>query len=103
MSYGDPISYMVLAVGTEVRAADGAGVGVVVEVLAAVEQDIFEGLIVRSAHGERFVDGDLIEAIYERCVVLTVSAEQAAALPPPRTGGTVFRVNPGDPEGWRAP
>jgi hypothetical protein len=70
---GDQVAYLVLAEGTDVYASDQARVGTVRQVLAAGNDDIFDGLIVTDGlMGRRYVQADLVKAIYERGVVLAL-------------------------------
>lgn len=80
---GAPISYLVLAEGTAVHAADGEPIGTVGEVVAAPEQDIFDGLVLATSDGERFVAADRVTAIHERRVDVSLSSAQADSLPRP--------------------
>ena len=96
MSDGDPISYMALAPGTPVRSADGAEVGRVKTVLAVESEDIFDGVIITTPHGDRFVDAPLVDAIYQRALVLTVPAAEASRLPPPTPNPPALRTTPAD-------
>jgi hypothetical protein len=95
MSDGEPISYKVLRPGTAVRSADGAEVGHVERVLEVPEEQIFDGIVIRTPSGERFVDAPDVDGVYERAVVLTITAEEAASLPEPTAAAPVYRVDPG--------
>ena len=67
---GDPISYLVLAKGTPVLCSDGHELGRVEHVLADVDADVFDGVIVElDGGGHRFVDAPEVADIYERGVV----------------------------------
>ncbi|HEX4735089.1 MAG TPA: hypothetical protein VH247_11780 [Thermoleophilaceae bacterium] len=86
MEYGNPISYMVLQPGTDVVSSDGQTVGKVEHVLADDDADIFDGLVVDlqiGPGGMHFADSEQVEEIYERAVVLTVSAAECEQLPKP--------------------
>ena len=80
---GDPISYMVLVEGTRVQGRDGGEVGSVKRVLADTGADIFDGLILDTPDGDRFVDAPQVGDIYTRLVVLEMTAEEARSLPEP--------------------
>jgi hypothetical protein len=80
MDYGSPISYMVLAAGTDVVCSEGNLVGHVRQVLAVAEKDIFDGILI-DADGPRFVDAYQVDYIYERAVVLTLPSDEVAQLP----------------------
>jgi hypothetical protein len=76
------IGYKVLPKGTPVEASDGTQVGTVAKVLDNVREHIFDGIVVRTADGARFVDAPEIAEITNRRVVLTIDAAEAAELPP---------------------
>ena len=78
---GDQIGYQVLRRGTAVRSADGVDVGTVRRVLDNARENIFDGIVVDTPRGRRFVDAPEVARIFERAVVLTISAEEVAALP----------------------
>lgn len=96
---GAPISYLVLREGTAVLSADGAQLGTVKRVLAAEEQDIFDGLILDTPDGDRFVDADHVAALYERGAVLAIRGEDARHLPEPTAGPAAMSVTPDDAAG----
>ena len=72
---GPPIAYTVLAEGTPVFDRDGERIGVVEHVVADMQLDIFEGVIVHtpllSGH-HLFADVDQIAELHERGVLLSV-------------------------------
>ena len=78
---GAPIAYTVLAGGTPVQTSDGHELGKVRRVLADEGADVFDGIVVDTARGERFVDAPQVADLYERLVVLAITAEQARGLP----------------------
>lgn len=91
---GHAISYKVLERGTPVHACDGSEVGSVREILENVAEHIFDGLMIDTPGGQRFVDAPEIARIAERRVTLTLDAEGAAALPERDVaGGPTFRAN----------
>jgi hypothetical protein len=91
---GHAISYKVLERGTPVRACDGSDVGSVREVLENVAEHIFDGLVIDTPAGERFVDAPEIARIAELAVTLTLDAEGAAGLPERDSAGApTFRAN----------
>jgi hypothetical protein len=81
--HGAPISYLVLGEGTAVFSSDGAELGQVKRVLADSETDIFDGLIVDTPDGDRFVDAPHVDELYERAVVLALSGDDAQHMPEP--------------------
>ena len=80
---GPAISYKVLARGTPVLSADGAEVGRVRRVQDNVRENIFDGIVITTSAGDRFVDAPEVARIAERAVTLTITAAEAAELPAP--------------------
>lgn len=80
---GAPASYLTLAEGTAVYASDGARIGKVKRVLGDLDSDVFDGLVVHTRHGDKFVEAARVEGVYERAVVLTLAKADAAGLPEP--------------------
>jgi len=78
---GHAIGYKVLKRGTAVRSSDGIEVGRVRRVLDNAREHIFDGIVIDSADGQRFVDAPEVARIFERAVILTITAAEAAALP----------------------
>jgi hypothetical protein len=93
---GEPISYVVLSEGTPVLTSDGTEIGSVKRVLADVEHDIFDGLIVDTPHGERFADAPRVGDLHERAVELGLTDEEAAHLPEPTPAPAAMDVDPDD-------
>ena len=90
------ISYKVLEPGTPVVDCDGDEIGSVREVLENEAEHIFDGLVLDTPAGARFVDAPEVARITPRKVVLTLDAEGAAALPEKDpAGGPRFRANAG--------
>lgn len=91
---GYAISYKVLERGTPVVDRDGGEVGSVREVLENTAEHIFDGLVLDTPAGQRFVDAPEVARIAERLVTLTLDSEGAAALPErDSAGGPTFRAN----------
>lgn len=80
---GHPVSYLVAKRGIPVFSSDGERIGRVSRVLAAPEANLFDGIIFDTGGlgGRRFVDAPEVGAIYERGVVLSIDAAEAAELP----------------------
>ncbi len=78
---GDAIGYKVLRRGTPVRSADGIEIGTVRRVQDNAREHIFDGIVIDTRDGQRFVDAPEVARIYERAVVLTISAAEAGDLP----------------------
>jgi DNA uptake protein ComE-like DNA-binding protein len=83
MDEGPPSSYLLLAKDTPVFGSDGAVAGKVKEVLCDAGRDIFDGLVLDTPRGERFLAADLVAAIHERGIDVTISAIEALELPLP--------------------
>lgn len=96
---GSPSSYLALEEGTPILTSDGESIGRVEHVLAAPEQDIFDGIVLDTSvleGGHRFVDAPEVEEIYERGVVLKISFEEARELPRPEANPATMSVHPDD-------
>jgi hypothetical protein len=78
---GSPIAYTALQRGVAVHAADGTRIGTVHRVQDNAREHIFDGIVVETPGGRRFVDAPEVARITERRVTLTISAEEVAALP----------------------
>ncbi len=92
---GYAISYKVLERGTPVRASDGVDVGTVRDVLESKAEHIFDGLVIDTPDGQRFVDAPEVVRIAERRVSLSIDADAVAALPEKDSaGGKTYRANP---------
>jgi hypothetical protein len=91
---GHAVSYKVLRRGTPVWTADGTELGSVRAVLENEREHIFDGLVVDTAVGPRFVDAPEVARIAERRVTITLDAAAAAQLPDrdPK-GGVEFQAN----------
>jgi len=75
---GAPQSYLVLADGTGVWDRSGESVGTVEHVLADDKEDIFHGLIVKTAEGHRFASADQVDGIFEKGVIVAAPAKELA-------------------------
>jgi len=99
MDLGNPASYLVLADGTPVLSSDGRQVGKVEHVLADADADVFDGVIVdmrAGPGGHRFADASVVESIYERGVVLALTASAAEELPKPTENPATLEADPDD-------
>lgn len=86
MDHGHPISYQALKKGTEVFDRDGARLGVVQRVIADTKTHIFKDLIIDTKLGPgglKLVHPADIGDIYERRVILKLTAVEVDALPAP--------------------
>jgi hypothetical protein len=76
-----PISYLALPRGVPVHAADGPQVGTVRRVQDNAREHIFDGIVIDTPSGRRFVDAPEVARITERRVTLTITAADAESLP----------------------
>ncbi|MGO9197853.1 MAG: hypothetical protein ACLQK4_12100 [Acidimicrobiales bacterium] len=83
MDDGHPISYLALEVGTPVASSTGTSFGTVEHVLQVPELDLFDGIVVKTSKGLRFVARDQIAEITTALVRCALSDDQAASLPAP--------------------
>jgi len=87
-----PISYLALQVGTPVETSSGQTFGTVAHVLQVPELDLFDGIVVKTHGGLRFVERDQIARISASAVRCALSDDEAAKLPPPQ-GTPVYHVD----------
>jgi hypothetical protein len=77
---GEPVSYLVLKDGTPVFDSSGDRAGEVEHVLADEREDVFHGLVVKTAGGHRFAAAEHVDGLFERGAIINVPAAQ---LPEP--------------------
>jgi hypothetical protein len=94
MDEGNPISFRVLGHGTAVWSSDEQEIGTVDSVLATDREDIFDGIVIRTKGGRRFVDAPEVARIAERRVTLSITSAEAEQLPEPARGGQEFQADP---------
>jgi sporulation protein YlmC with PRC-barrel domain len=94
-----PIAYQALLPGTPVQTSDGQEFGRVERVLVVEEVDVFDGIVVRTEQGVRFVDADQVGSIYTTYVRTSLTAEQAATLPIPDQASPVYEADADDDTG----
>ena len=88
-----PIAYSALQPGTPVQASDGHQFATVQAVLVDEKVSVFDGIVVQTAEGTRFVDADHIGTIYTTHVCTTLSADRVANLPLPEAS-TLIDIKP---------
>jgi hypothetical protein len=84
---GYAISYKVLPRGVPVRTSDGVYIGTVSEVLEASREQIFDGIMIDTPDGPRWVDAPEVARIAERAVTLTIDASGGDAAARERCQG----------------
>jgi hypothetical protein len=67
--------------GVPVWSSDDQQVGTVRQVLSAPEEDIFDGIVVATDDGDRFIEGAEVREIFERGVELSVRAVVVGVSP----------------------
>jgi hypothetical protein len=100
MDEGPPSSYLLLAKDTPVYCSDGLSAGTVKEVLREPDKDIFDGLVVATRNGDRYVAAELVAAIHERGVDITLPYEQSGDLPAPARHRHIKYDLTGDEHPW---
>src|SRR5215217_3910768 len=75
------IGYQALPRGVPVHTSDGLEVGTVHRVLDNAREHIFDGIVIDTPEGRRFVDAPEVARIFERAVILTITAAEARTLP----------------------
>ena len=81
---GGQIGYTALPRGVPVHTSDGERLGTVDRVLDNEREHIFDGIVIATPDGRRFVDAPEVARIAERRVTLSITAEEAAELPEDR-------------------
>ena len=95
---GIPIAYTGLPRGTPVVSASGREFGVVEHVLEIPAEDLFDGIVVATDSGLRFVDRDQIEQITTVRVTCELTDEQVATLAQPQ-GASAYSADPTEDAG----
>jgi hypothetical protein len=100
---GLPIAYQVLEESVPVYSSDEQLLGSVDHVVAAPQEDIFHGIVMRVGHTRRFVAADQVASLHEHGVDLRIDAAAAAELPEPHGSAPAWRVHePGaKPSRWK--
>jgi hypothetical protein len=91
---GHAVHYTAVERGTPVISSDGVEVGKVDAVLDNYREHIFDGIVLETPAGDlRFVDAPEVRRTAERAVTLSITAAEAAELPPPEKGAPEFGPN----------
>jgi hypothetical protein len=98
MDEGQPISYEALPVGAVVLSSTDAQFGTVEHVLQVPELDLFDGIVVKTKQGLRFVDRDQVTEMTTTLVRCALTDDQAANLPAPK-GSLVLHPDTAHDEG----
>lgn len=92
MTDDTPISYQAVTRGTPVLTSSGTQIGTLEHVLQVPEVDVFDGIVIATKGGLRFIDADYVQQITRSHIKSTLNKAQAAELPPPH-GAPVFHVD----------
>lgn len=99
MDLGERVSYQAVPRGTPVYSADGDEIGRVAHVLAAEDEDVFDGIVIGEhlwGRDHRFADADDVGEIYERGVMLKLRRTACEQLPRPSANPAVMRDDPAE-------
>jgi hypothetical protein len=86
------ISYEAAVPGSPVLSSSGQEIGTLEHVLEVPELDVFDGIVIATKAGLRFIDADHVGRITLRHIQSSIDDDQAATLPPP-DGPPVYRVD----------
>jgi hypothetical protein len=92
MTEETPISYEAAVPGTPVLSTTGAEIGTLEHVLQVPELDLFDGIVIATRAGLRFVDADNVTRITRSHIQADLDDEQAGNLPAPG-GPPVYHVD----------
>ncbi len=79
----EPVGYLTLPKGTPVVTSDGVRVGTVQRVQHHERERIFDGLVIRTDDGRKFVDAPEVGSMTRRHVTLEIDATAFAGLEAP--------------------
>jgi hypothetical protein len=88
----EAISYQAAARGTPVLSSSGTQIGTLEHVLEVPEVDVFDGIVIATQEGLRFIDADDVQQITRSQIVSGLDDAQASRLQPP-DGAPVYRVD----------
>ena len=92
MTDDTPISYEAAARGTPVLSSSGTQIGTLEHVLQVPELDVFDGLVIATDAGLRFIDAGDVQQITRGYITSSLDDTQAAQLAPPQ-GNPVYHVD----------
>jgi hypothetical protein len=98
MSDDTAISYEAAAPGTPVLSSSGSNIGTLEHVLQVPELDVFDGIVIGTEHGLRFIDADHVGEITRSQISTSITDAEAASLPAPG-GPPIYRVDALDDTG----
>jgi hypothetical protein len=86
------ISYQAAMRGTPVLSSSGTQIGTLEHVLEVPEVDVFDGIVIATKDGIRFIDADNVRQITRSHIQSSLDDAQASQLQPP-AGAPVYRVD----------
>ena len=86
------ISYQAAVLGTPVLSSTGTQIGTLEHVLQIPDLDLFDGIVIATHAGLRFIDADQVREITRSHIRCDIDDAQASQLPPP-DGPPVYRVD----------
>ena len=86
------VSYQAAVRGTPVLSSAGTQIGTLEHVLEVPEVDVFDGIVIATKAGLRFIDADYVQRITRSHIWCSLDDAQAAELRPPE-GAPVYRVD----------
>jgi hypothetical protein len=92
MSDDTAISYEAAVPGTPVLSSSGQTIGTLEHVLQVPDLDVFDGIVIATQAGLRFIDADQVQQITRSAIHCGIDDAQAADLPAP-DGPPVYRVD----------
>jgi len=87
-----PISYQAAAPGTPVLSSTGTKIGTLEHVLEVPEVDVFDGIVIATKDGLRFIDADDVRQITRSHIQSGLDDAQPSQLQPP-DAAPVYRVD----------
>ena len=86
------VSYRAAVPGSPVLTRSGREIGTLEHVLEIPRLDLFDGIVITTDWGLRFIDADRVELITICNIRSSLDAAEADRLPPP-DGAAVYRVS----------
>ena len=94
----EPVSYEGVPLGVPLLSSSGQPFGTLDKVLEVPSEDLFDGVIVATNHGRRFVDRDQIAEITTEYIKCDLDDAAVASLPEP-SGSAAFDADASYGEG----
>jgi hypothetical protein len=92
MNEDTAIAYQAAVHGSRVLSKNGKQIGTLEHVLEVPQLDVFDGIVIHTRHGLRFIDASQIERITASYIRCAISDKEAATLPAP-DGPPVYHVD----------